>query len=148
MMTLTKRVFLILSLLTTLGIISQVSATAKNPPSKSEITINDSINHKQINLEKGKILMIKLSANPSTGYNWQIIKNDPQKLKPLGDSVFEPLPTAAGESQVKLIGSPENQVFRFLAQNSGSTQLKLQYSRAWEKNIPPIKTYQITVKIR
>lgn len=148
MMTLTKRVFLILSLLTTLGIISQVSATAKNPPSKSEITINDSNNHKQINLEKGKILMIKLSANPSTGYNWQIIKNDPQKLKPLGDSVFEPLPTAAGESQVKLVGSPENQVFRFLAQKSGSTQLKLQYSRPWEKNIPPIKTYQITVKIR
>ncbi len=145
-MTLTKRVFLILSLLTTLGIISQLSATAKNPP-KSEITINDTNNHKQINLEKGKILIIKLSANPSTGYNWQIIKNNPQKLKPLGTSVFEPLPTATGESQVKLVGSPENQVFRFLGQNSGSTQLELQYSRAWEKNIPPIKTYQITVKI-
>ncbi|MFM6283121.1 MAG: protease inhibitor I42 family protein, partial [Dolichospermum sp.] len=32
-------------------------------------------------------------------------------------------------------------------QKSGSTQLELQYSRPWEKNIPPIKTYQITVKI-
>lgn len=100
--------------MTTLGIISQLSATAKNPP-KSEITINDTNNHKKINLQKGKILIIKLSANPSTGYNWQIIKNDPQKLKPLGTSVFEPLPTATGESQVKLVGSPENQVFRFFS---------------------------------
>jgi len=140
-MSLTKRVFLIISLLTTLTIIFQVSHAANPPMSKSEITVNDTNNHSQIIIQKGNMMIVELLTNPGTGYSWQIIKNDPDKLKPVGDSVLKPLETEAP-------GASENQVFQFLAQNSGSAVLKLHYLRPWERNVPPLKTYQINVKIR
>jgi len=140
-MAFTKRVFLILSLLTTLSIIFQVSATSITPMSNSEVNINNTNNHSQITMQKGNILIVKLLANPGTGYSWQIIKNDSDKLKPLGDSVLEPLETEAP-------GASENQVFRFLAQNPGSTFIELHYLRSWERNTPPAETYQIQVQIR
>jgi len=82
-----------------------------------------------------------LLTNPGTGYSWQIIKNDPDKLKSLGDSVLKPIEAEAP-------GASENQVFRFLAQNLGSTMLELHYLRPWERNLPPLKTYKINVQIR
>ncbi|WP_027402886.1 protease inhibitor I42 family protein [Aphanizomenon flos-aquae] len=140
-MSLSKRVFLIISLLTSLTIIFQVSNAANPPMSKSEITVNDANNNSQIIIQKGNMMIVELLTNPGTGYSWQIIKNDPDKLKPLGDSVLKPLETEAP-------GASENQVFRFLAQNSGLAVLELHYLRPWERNIPPLKTYQINVQIR
>jgi len=90
-MTFTKRVFLIISLLTTLTIIFQVSNAATPPMSNSEITVNDTNNNSQIIIQKGNIMIVELLTNPGTGYSWQIIKNDPDKLKSLGDSVLKPI---------------------------------------------------------
>jgi inhibitor of cysteine peptidase len=139
-MTVTKRVFLIISLLTTLTIIFKVSAASTTPMSNAEITINDSKNNSQVFIKKGNIFIVKLLTNPGTGYSWQIIKNNPDQLKPLGDSILEPL-------ESKAPGASENQVFRFSAQKSGSTMLELHYLRPWERNIPPLKTYQINLQI-
>ncbi|UUO17496.1 protease inhibitor I42 family protein [Dolichospermum heterosporum] len=122
-------------------IIFQVSNAANPPMSKSEITVNDANNNSQIIIQKGNMMIVELLTNPGTGYSWQIIKNDPDKLKPLGDSVLKPLET-------EVPGASENQVFRFLAQNSGLAVLELHYLRPWERNIPPLKTYQINVQIR
>ena len=139
-MAFTKRVFLILSLLTTLSVF-QVSAAPSQPMSNSEVNVNNTNNHSQITIQKDTILIVKLLANPGTGYSWQIIKNDSDKLKPLGYPVLEPFKTEAP-------GASENQVFRFLAQNPGSTGLELHYVRSWERNTPPAETYQIEVQIR
>jgi inhibitor of cysteine peptidase len=139
-MTVTKRVFLIISLLTTLTIIFKVSAASTTPMSNQEITVNDTKNNSQIIIKKGNILIVELLTNPGTGYSWQIIKNDPDQLKPLGDSILKPLGTEAS-------GASENQVFQFSAQNLGSTVLELHYLRLWERNILPLKTYQIKVQI-
>ncbi len=140
-MAFTKRVFLIISLLTTLTIIFQASNASTPLMPNSEITINDTNNNSQIIIQKGNIMIVELLTNPGIGYSWQIIKNDPHQLKSLGDSVLKPIEAEAP-------GASENQVFRFLAQNSGSTVLELHYLRPWERNIPPLKTYQINVQIR
>ncbi|MBD2295447.1 protease inhibitor I42 family protein [Anabaena sphaerica FACHB-251] len=133
--------FLIICIFTSLTIALQVGADTTTPMSNSEVTVNNSNNDSEIIVQKNSILILKLLANPGTGYGWQIIKNDPEQLKPLGDSVLEPL-----EEQVP--GANENQVFRFLAQGSGSTMLELHYLRPWEKNLPPLKTYRLKVQIR
>lgn len=133
--------FLIVCIFTSWNIASQVGADSTTPMSNSEITVNNSHNESEITVEKDSILIVKVLANPGTGYGWQIIKNDSEKLKPLGDSILEPL-----EEQTP--GASENQVFRFLAQASGSTILELHYLRPWEKNIPPLKTYSLKVQIR
>lgn len=107
----------------------------------SEVTVDDANNEQQITLEKGNILIVKLLTNPGIGYGWQIIKNDPNKLQPVGDSILEPLEEEAP-------GATENHVFRFLAQDTGFTSLELHYLRPWESNVPPLKTYRLNVQIR
>ncbi|WP_414563298.1 MULTISPECIES: protease inhibitor I42 family protein [unclassified Anabaena] len=106
----------------------------------SEITVDDTNHDQQITLEKGNTLIIQLLSNPGIGYGWQIIKNDADKLQPVGDSVLEPLEEEAP-------GATENQVFRFLAQDTGFTSVELHYLRPWESNIPPLKTYRLNVQI-
>lgn len=139
-MAFTKRVFLIFSLLATFSIILQVSAGSTTPVSNSEVTINNTNNDSQITVQKDKILVVKLLVNPGIGYGWQIIKNDTDKLKPLGDSALE-------ELEAGVPGATENQVFRFSAQGSGSTILEFHYLRPWERNVSPLKTYRVEVQI-
>lgn len=140
------RFFIIICLLTLLSIALQVQVTSHTSISNSEmavsqITVDDTNHDQQITLEKGNILIIKLLTNPGIGYGWQIIKNDAEKLQPVGDSVLEPLEEEAP-------GATENQVFRFLAKDIGFTCVELHYLRPWESNVPPLKTYRLNVQIR
>jgi inhibitor of cysteine peptidase len=146
-----KPVCLIFSLLTTFNFIflaveiKAIAATpmSENPSSSSicEVIVNDTNNDTQIVLDKNNILIVKLLANPGTGYGWQIVKNDRDRLQPLTDSGLPLL-------QAEVTGASEIQIFRFVAQNSGTSILELHYLRAWEKNVPPLKTYHLNIEIR
>jgi inhibitor of cysteine peptidase len=109
------------------------------------IIITEKNNGGQVKIAPGYILILKLEAIPGTGYGWQIAQNDPDLLEPLGESVFEPI---VGDAKKELLGGPEYQVFRFKAQRSGTTILELNYKRAWEKEVAPLKSFRITVQIR
>ena len=108
--------------------------------SSCEVIVNDTNNDTQIVLNKNNILIVKLLANLGTGYGWEIVKSD--RLQPLTDSVLPPLQAD------EVTGASEIQIFRFVAQNSGRTILELHYLRAWEKNVPPLKTYRLNIEIR
>ena len=92
-------------------------------------------------MAKGDTLVIRLEAKLSTGYGWQVAKNDTMKLKVLGEPIVEP-------NKAEVEGGTEHQVFRFEALSSGSGTIELQYLRPWEKETPPLKTYLLTVKIQ
>ncbi|MFZ4729446.1 MAG: protease inhibitor I42 family protein [Pseudanabaena sp.] len=145
-----KPVCLIFSLLTTFNFIFlafEIKAIAATPMSENsssssscEVIVNDTNNDTQIVLNKNNILIVKLLANLGTGYGWEIVKSD--RLQPLTDSVLPPLQAD------EVTGASEIQIFRFVAQNSGRTILELHYLRAWEKNVPPLKTYRLNIEIR
>ena len=112
--------------------------------SPDDMTITEKDNKGQVQIALGAILKVKLAAIPGTGYAWHVVRNDPSLLKPMGESIFEPKLEDTGK---KIVGAPEDQIFRFRAQSKGSNILSLEYVRKWEKKAAPLKTFYVTVQI-
>jgi inhibitor of cysteine peptidase len=74
-------------------------------------------------LSPGDLVDIRLEANPSTGYDWQVIELDESVLRKAGGR-FEP--------ESALLGAPGVTVSRFEAVRSGSARLRMVYARPWE----------------
>ncbi|MBT8491085.1 MAG: protease inhibitor I42 family protein [Deltaproteobacteria bacterium] len=122
---------------------AQCNQTGQSPMinSSHNMTLTEKDNGTQVQVTHGDIVKLRLEANPSTGYSWQITENNPELLKPLGKPEYE-------ESEHTLIGQVEHQIFRFKAVSPGTAMLKLLYYREWEKGKAPEKSYRVTVEIR
>jgi inhibitor of cysteine peptidase len=85
-------------------------------------------------------LVVRLPANPSTGYSWTYTVS--------GDDVLR-LDTVSGEAPAPngMVGVPGEQVWSFRAQGSGRAVLTYVYARSWEKNAPPVKTFTLKVEV-
>jgi len=105
------------------------------------VTVTEAQNGKTSTIEKGAPLVITLESNPSTGYGWQVAKNDGAILKQFGAPTFRP---AAHE----MPGAPGHQSFRFVAISTGSDTIVLEYRRPWEKGVAPAKTFSIIVAVK
>lgn len=83
-----------------------------------------------VNPAKAKEFQVKLAANPTTGYQWNVKSYDHNILE-LADSKFIPPNT-------KLIGAGGEMVYTFkLVEGKTlpkSTQLEFIYARSWEPN--------------
>lgn len=96
---------------------------------------------KTIPLEKGAKFDLVLKANPTTGFRWQIVCNNPEQLKLLGKSTFE-------RSKGGAIGAGGTQTFRFQAEEPGASVLELVYRRPFEKDVKPAKTFKVSFTIK
>ena len=96
---------------------------------------------KQITLNPGGKLVIRLDGNPTTGYTWEAVNLDSSFLQQVGGIDFN-------SSNPNLVGSGGQQTFTFQALKSGSTILTLVYHRPWESGVAPLQTYQIFVTIK
>ena len=85
-------------------------------------------------------LVVRLPANPSTGYVWSYAV--------AGDDVLR-LETVDGESAGAngMVGAPGEQVWSFRAQGAGRAVLTYVYARPWEKNTLPAKIFTLTVEV-
>ncbi len=85
-------------------------------------------------------LVVRLPANPSTGYVWSYAV--------AGDDVLR-LETVSGESAGAngMVGAPGEQVWSFRAQGSGLAVLTYVYAQPWEKNTPPAKIFTLKVQV-
>ncbi|MCT7997548.1 protease inhibitor I42 family protein [Laspinema olomoucense] len=99
------------------------------------ITITDSDPLQSISLNQNNILRVRLSSNPGTGYGWQLIENNPDLLKPLGEPILEP-PNQA------MLETPVRQLFQFQVLKAGESEVELQYRRPGESDRPPEQTYR------
>jgi inhibitor of cysteine peptidase len=98
-------------------------------------------NGKTIVLDKGASLIIWLESNPSTGYVWQVGKNDNAILKLVGQPEFRP-------ATHQMPGAPGHQRFKFGAIATGSDSIELEYLRPWEKGVAPAKTFGVIVMVK
>lgn len=105
-----------------------------------EIRLGMEDNGRQVELNKGQILIISLEGNPSTGYMWEAAELDKNILRQIGETEFQP-----GSD---LLGAKGMQTLRFEAANTGQTPLKLVYHRPWEKDVEPLKNFSIQVAVR
>lgn len=99
------------------------------------VTVGAAANGKSLTLKKGDTLVVRLSANPSTGYDWAI-GSKPNALRLVKRTYLGAPPQRPGQGGTD--------IFRFSVR-SGKGKLKLVYRRSWEKEIPPIRSFELTV---
>lgn len=98
---------------------------------------------KTFDLVKGDTLEITLESNPTTGYNWSQVSSNDGVLKPVGAYTYQQNPALTG-----MVGVGGKFTFKFKAIGVGATQLKFSYQRPWEKNVPPIETFELNINVK
>ena len=94
----------------------------------------------RVRLRVGQTLEVRLAANPTTGYTWDLAAVDRTVLQPVDEPRFE-----RGRKQA--LGSSGTMIWTFQAQTPGATVLRLEYRRLWEIQEPPADTFEITVQV-
>ena len=90
-------------------------------------------------MKPGDTLEIVLDANPTTGYQW--------KAMPWDTKVIEQVDKPVYKSRSEAIGSGGELTFYFKALSTGQTPLKFIYFRDFEKDVPPIKSFKVTIVV-
>ena len=119
-----------------------LTVIAISPLQAAELmTLTEAQNGKSVTIAKGASVVISLESNPTTGYVWQVGKNDNAVLKLAGAPAFEP-----GAKQMP--GAPGHQLFKFEAVASGSDVIALDYVRPWEKDLTPARKFSVVVTVK
>ncbi len=106
----------------------------------STITLTQADKGKSITVHPGDEIIINLTENPTTGYQWAIDKTDATVLVSQNPT-FSSTPGGA-------IGSGGTRTFTFIAKQPGTVQLQLKLWREWLGNASIIDRYDITVQIQ
>jgi len=101
-------------------------------PSAETVDVNEADDGGQIELELGKLLVVTLESNPSTGYRWELLEDNESILKQFGEVEFKSSETS--EPPIKAV-------------SAGQMTLELVYHRSWE-DVEPLKTFSIQVVVR
>lgn len=124
-----------------IGCLANQKVVASATATGSSVTVTEQDDGKSIKLDKGQTLVLRLAANPTTGYRW-IPQGSPTPLE-LIKSDF------ASDAQAKnLAGAGGTQSLRFTAKAAGKAVLKLEYRRPWEKDGAAAKTFTVTVIVK
>jgi inhibitor of cysteine peptidase len=93
-----------------------------------------------ITVVPGDVFSIRLTSNPSTGFQWALAKPLDENVVSLVDHNYIP-PTK------QILGAGGEEVWRFKAVGSGEAVIELHYARSWEKDVPPAKVavYRVVV---
>jgi len=91
-------------------------------------------------LKTGDVLEVRLSSNPTTGYEWYVHKQSTPLLKPSGQSQTQS--TQPG------VGRPIVQIFKFATAGKGTGVLLLHYVRSWEPPDPNEEQFNLHVTIQ
>ena len=110
--------------------------------STTTITIKENNQKEKYTIKKGDNVEVVLNANPSTGYRWQIVNIDNSKLEIVDESY------TATQVKRDIVGRGGNKVYLFNAIEEGSTIVEFEYSRPFEKDIPPNKKFYVNLDIR
>lgn len=123
------------------------------------VTVTMDQNQSQVNLSIGDQLVLDLPANPSTGYSWQVVSNNPALLQPMPGTtrpaqerrdnlVGQVVGAILGTENPGAVGEGTIQSVRFRAVGSGGEALTLKYQRPWEGMASNAASFTILVVIR
>lgn len=106
----------------------------------ADVTVTEADNGSQIEVKVGSTIDVTLPSSPTTGFNWEVQDLDANLFSQVGEGVFKP--------ESDLLGASGMLTLSFKALAAGEGSLKLIYHRAFEKDIPPEKTFSIEVTIK
>lgn len=87
----------------------------------------------------GDELAVVLPANPTTGYIWDVNSLDSNQLSQSKSDFF---------AKDEAIGAGVIEVIKFHAIAAGTSTVRLIFHRSFEQNVPPLKTFKVTVIIK
>ena len=110
------------------------------------IKLDDSTNGSEVTVRLGQTLTVNLKSNPTTGYQWELAECDDAVVR-LVSGHFTPPSEVTERSGALRVGAGGIQTFLFKGSGAGRTTLKLVYRRPWEKDVEPIQTFSVTVRV-
>ena len=103
-------------------------------------TLTEDMNGQTVTVKVGEPFVIKIHGNPTTGYSWQMDSYDSGIVEQVKDTAYRPDSLLTGAGGVY--------TYTFRATAVGTVQLNFNYLRPWEKDVPPYKTFSITVEVQ
>ena len=104
------------------------------------VTLTEADAGKTIELQNGNLLVVTLDGNITTGFNWEMVPQTPAVLKQQGEPETTPDSSALGAGgKISL---------KFQAVQTGQASLTLIYHRSFEKDVPPEKTFEVTILVK
>ncbi len=103
------------------------------------VRLNNSNSGGAVAVPVGGSIDLVLWANPSTGYDWEVVSFDSTVIEQVGKPEFSP--------DSDMIGAPGKMTFHWRAIKAGSTDLKLVYHKPGENSSPPLKTFQTGITV-
>ncbi len=108
-----------------------------------EVPIGIDQNNSTVEVKKGDVIAIKLSANPSTGYSWEAQNLDTAILEQVGEVEYQ-----QEKSDQPVVGASETAIIRIKAVGTGETALKLIYHRSFEQGVDPLESFYLNVVVK
>jgi len=108
-------------------------------------TVTDTDNGATIALGRHDVLEVILPGNPTTGYSWQTVNVNSWVLAPLKRPVYTP--DSSGTNEAPRIGAGGTFRMTYEVVGKGTTPLELSYTRPWEPETNPNKTFKLTVSV-
>ena len=93
-------------------------------------------------LSSADTLEIILKSNPTTGYEWKITAIDTAVIQIIGKAYIP------DKVPKHTMGAGGKSVFNFVAVHGGSTEMNLIYHRPFEKDVEPVRIFNLKVKVR
>jgi len=127
-----------------------VVLSVTNIHSQNVVTATKSNTGQTITLSADQILEIQLPRKASTGYIWCETKTSTDKtvsrsIEQIGNDDFVHDPNPLTINGKMLAGQSGNQIIRYAGTFQGTTELSFELKRPWEKSVPAIDSYSVTV---
>jgi copper homeostasis protein (lipoprotein) len=106
------------------------------------VTLAEADSGKVIEVRAGEKVTVRLVSNRSTGYGWAFLTSGSNALTRLA-SEYTQVVGAEGKP-----GSDGIESWYFQAKDSGQQELRFEYRRPWERNVPAAKSANYTIRVR
>lgn len=107
----------------------------------AETILTEADNGKTVRLAPQEEVMIALSANPTTGYSWEMVEQGADAAVIVVASEFRP---SAGSPE--RVGAGGVEYFRLRLRKAGRFPVTLVYRRSWEKEKEPERIFRIILE--
>jgi inhibitor of cysteine peptidase len=120
------------------------SSQSAAPEAQPAVTIDlsESDAGATLDVDRGTTLVVRLPANPTTGYSWALVTAVTNVLSE-GKPIF--VQSASAGQQV---GAGGTESWSFVAQEPGEQELRFEYRRAGERDAPPAKSVTFSIRVR
>jgi predicted secreted protein len=126
------------------GLITLFTACASRARSQSHTAVTTTIGiqdaGKIVHAHVGQPVVVQLEGNATTGYNWEYIPTDTNVVR-LAHKDYDLDVVEAG-----VAGAGGRYIFRFVPQEAGRAELRFEYLRSWEKDVPA-SHFNVTLEI-